>query len=190
MVVFKNLDVCAKFKAEFVKIRGRDAGDEGHGAKGSGDAVRPGELVEVANNVGNHVLDKKARKAAEGKAVNTGTQTLFHGANGAFNLTDVAVGGNNIEGNRENLFVDAVKLIIGVHPTNAETTKGVGLENGRKVGENGAFVAIGDRSSGAVAQVAGDGVEEGNTLYVKKIGADGHVEVVVEEGGGRGTASN
>ena len=148
------MDVGTEFNAQFGKIRGGNASDEGCGAKGSGDAVGPGKLVEIADNVGNQVMDEKTRKAAKRKAVDTGPQTFFHRADRSFNLTDVAVGGDDVEGNRKDVVANAIKFIIGVDVTNVETTGGVCLEDGGKVGKNGAFVAIGDWDSGAVSQVA------------------------------------
>jgi hypothetical protein len=60
LVVVKNLDVGAEFKAH-VSIGGvSNTSDDRCRAHGVGDAVFAGKLVEAADGVGYHVLDKEA----------------------------------------------------------------------------------------------------------------------------------
>jgi hypothetical protein len=179
VVVFEHLNIGAEFKFEFVKIRGGNPGDEGRGAESVGNAVDTGKTVKVANDVVNHMLNKKAWESAKRKAVDTGTETLLHSADGTLDFADVTVGGNKINHDREKSVANAGEFVVGVDVANAETTGSVRFDSGPEAVEDGGSLAIRNGENSAISDVARNGMEKRNLLDVKEIGAQSDVEVMV-----------
>ena len=97
VMVGKNLGVCAKFDAHGDEIRARLSRDDNGGAEGVRNAGWPGELVETADDISDHVTDKKFGEAAVGEPMSASAEALFDGPNGAFDLANVNIRCNNVE---------------------------------------------------------------------------------------------
>ena len=117
----------------------------------------------------NHVLNQQSGEASEGKTVDTGSETFFHGADGTLDLADVTVGRDNISDYRKKVVSDAVEFVITMEGGDGETAASVCLQDWLKGIEDG--VAVGHKRGGAITDVARDGVKKRNALYVEKIGA-------------------
>jgi len=100
-VGLEELDIGAKFETELVEINGGTAGDNGGGTHGMGDTVGPRELVEAAKHMCDHVVDHNFGEALIREAVGASAEAFFDGPDGPFDFADVAVGGDDVGGNRE-----------------------------------------------------------------------------------------
>lgn len=54
--------------------------------------------------------------------MNRGSGALANGTNRAFNFTDMAVGGHDIESHREDVILYATEFVVTVHPMDGKTT--------------------------------------------------------------------
>ena len=101
------------------------------------------ERVEAADDVRHHVHNHESGKPLERKAMSAGTQALLDGANGALDLSDVAVSGDFVEVNWLECTAEALKLTVGMNVDDSETAAGVHLDNVGDCGEDGGVFAVG-----------------------------------------------
>ena len=153
-VVFEQLHVCAKFEAHMVVVGHRSAGDDAVGAHGGRNAVRPRELVEAAHSIGHHMRDHKPWETFERKTVCARAQAFFDGAYGALDLADVAVGGNNVECNRQEGGSRALELVVTVHVANDEASRCVAIDGGSEFLQYGGLRTVGYWVRGAETDAA------------------------------------
>lgn len=118
--------------------------------------------------------------------MNGGAKSLLDGANRTFNFTDVGVGWNNVEFNREEFTANAFELVITVKIANNETSSAISAHHVFGMLEDGGFGPVVNGGNGAVAYAAGDTVVERQALDIKEIGADGDVPVKLKNGSGNG----
>jgi hypothetical protein len=81
--------------------------------------------------------------------MNTGAETLLEGADGALNFPNVAVGGNDVHGGRQNIATDTLELTVSVQVAHSETTAGVELDHSKGFAQDGGPGPVGDRNGGA-----------------------------------------
>ena len=188
IVVVKNLGVSSKLDTHGVEIGARLAGDDSGGAEGVRDAGWPGELVETADNIGDHVADEKFGEAAVWEAMSARAEALFDGANGTFDLTDVTICCNNVEVYRGESKAGAFEFLIPVNVDDLKTADGIKVDGCLKLVNDGFCRSVGDGGNGTETNVAGDRVEETEFLDKKKSTQRVTLRWCVRTGGGSGTA--
>ena len=169
--VIKQLDVTAKFNPHGGVVRAWSTSDNRRGAERIRDAIRPGEEVEAADNFGNQRTNQKSGKAAKRKAVNIRAETLFDGANRAFNFTNVAVGSDDVDVDGGESCPEGAKFVVAVDIHDLETTGGVEFDHLAEFCEDGFGGTIRDGNGSAETDVTGDGVKETMVHYKKEIHA-------------------
>ena len=91
------------------------ASDERCWAKGVGHPVLPWELVEAADHIDYEVSDEKLGDARERETMDARLESFFDSSYGSFDLTDVTVGGTNVEFDRSEFITNAIKFMAGRH---------------------------------------------------------------------------
>lgn len=157
-MIVENLCVAAEFNAHVRVVRAGLTGDNGGRTETGGDAMMPWEKVEATDNVDDKTTGKKFGQAAVREAVDAGTEVLFDGSDGAFDLADVTVRRNDVEMDGEHGKTSAFKFGVGVYVTDEETTGSVQGNDGAQFGEDGVAGAVGDGRNCAETDVSRDGV--------------------------------
>jgi len=97
-----------------------------------GSSILPGKLIEAANDINHHVLNKKFWDTLEWEPMYTRAQALLDCADEAFNLAKVAVCRNNVELNMDQVSMYAGKFVVCMYVTHMETIKRVKFDNSFK----------------------------------------------------------
>jgi hypothetical protein len=92
--------------------------------------------------------------------VDIGAETLFDGANGTFDLSNMTIGSDDVNVDGGQGLSKVAKFMIPMNVNNLETTCSVEFDHSGKFGENGFDGTVSDGNGGAEADVAGDSVEE------------------------------
>ena len=164
-----------------IVVGGCGAGYQSGRAQIARDAVFPRESIETANDICDHVSDEQLRKALEWKPMDAATQAFLHGSDATLHLANVAVGGDNVECHRENVIVNTVKFMIGVHVVYVVAADVVKIDDDVEFAKDGFFVAVRNKSHRTVTDTVQNTVGKQQTLYVKEIRANGHMTVVFED---------
>ena len=117
----ENLHVLAEFHPHGVEVGRRSTGDDEKGAGIRVDTVGPGELIEATDGIRDDVHNKKLGDAFEREAVDGDTEALFDSLDGALNLTEVAVGRDDIHVNGPNVFANALEFVVTMDDEDKET---------------------------------------------------------------------
>ncbi|KAI2491007.1 hypothetical protein MHU86_23575 [Fragilaria crotonensis] len=98
-------------------------------------------------------------------------ETLLNRTDGAFDFTDVAVGGDSIHVDGANVVADAVKFVVGVDVADGEAARAVDVDDRLEFCEDGLVGAVGDVGDGPETDAAGNSVEETDTLHEEEVHA-------------------
>ena len=102
-----------------------------------------------------------------------GTKTLLERADGPLDLADVAVGSDDVDREGVDIVTDALELAVSMESGEVETAGLVPPDDAAKFREEVALRAVRDADGRAILEGTTNGVEEGETLDEKKIGAQG-----------------
>ena len=129
IVVFEQLNIGAELQAHPMIVRSTNPGDNGVRAEGIRDAMFPWELIEASDGVSDHVADEEARQTTERQTVCAGSEPFLHSTNGTLDLANVAVGGDDVQGNGEQFGTSALELVVPMDVSDRETTGCVAPED-------------------------------------------------------------
>ena len=114
--------------------------------------------------------------------MDTRAKAIFDRLHGAFDLADVAVGGNDVEFSGFDGGADALKFAVGVYVLDAEGPVAVGLDCCQDAFQDSLVAAVGGGDDGAISQITRDGVQETEALHKEEIDAKSDVPVKIEDG--------
>ena len=171
-VVIKHLGICAKLDTHGVVVGTRLASDNVGRTESLRDAVLPGKLVEASGDVGDHVTNEKLGEVTIRETVCAGPNALLNRTNGTFDFANVPVVWDDVETDGADVVANTLKFFVGMYVTHdAEAAKLVGPDHILGMFEHRVVRAVRHRDGGAVADAAGDGVQEGDALDRKEIHA-------------------
>ena len=85
-------------------------------------------------------------------------ETFFDGADGAFNLANVTVGGDNVDVDGAYVVANAVKLVVNVKVADLESAACIELDDGGDFLEDCGVFSVWDGAHGAELNVPRDSV--------------------------------
>jgi hypothetical protein len=136
--------------------------------------------------MGDGFAKKEFRKTAIGKAIEHGASVLLDGPDGVFNLADMVISSSNTELSREEVGAKAFKFSISVDVGNEKTASRIELNDGLGFGKESRFVTSVDGRNGTKLKFAGNGVEKGEALDIKKIHAECNIAMKMKNVGRKG----
>jgi hypothetical protein len=115
------LDIAPEFESKLIKVRERSSSNKASRADGIRDTLLPRKLVQVADDIVDHVTNEQFGEASEREAMDARTEALFDGSDRAFNFANVAISRNNVQLDGPKLVTDALKFMISMHVANIKT---------------------------------------------------------------------
>ena len=101
------------------------------------------------------MCEKKFRDALEREAVDTGTQAFLDGTDRPFDFPNMAISGDHVQNDGEDVVPKALKLIVHVKVTDKKTAGMIQLEDGMSLAQNCLERTIGDWSNGPETDISG-----------------------------------
>ena len=101
--------------------------------------------------------------------MSTGTNSLLDSSDGAFNFSDMTVGGYNVHRERTNMIPNTNELIIRMYITYMKAACVVEFKYSQRLTQDGLESTIGYGTDGTKTDVAGNCVIKCVSLYKEKI---------------------
>ena len=92
--------------------------------------------------------------------MDTAAKALLHGANTAFDFADVAVSGDDVESDWQEVASKAFEFVVGVYITDVKTARRIKFDDGSDFAEQSVFAAIVDEGDRPVSDTARDAVKK------------------------------